>query len=233
KVDDSFGFLSPARGPDELGWLGPYRVLQLLGKGGMGIVFRAEDSYLKRPVALKVMRPELASDVEAQQRFLREARATAAVRSDHIVTIHEVGQENGLPYLAMELLRGEPLQTWMQKNRPIRASQLADIAVQIARGLEAAHQGGLIHRDIKPANIWIELPSSRVKTLDSGLARPLKGASLTQAGIVMGTPAYMAPEQADGAKIDSRSDLFSLGCVLYEVATEEPPFKGPNTLAVL
>src|SRR5262249_37563508 len=197
KVDDSFGFLSPARGPDELGWLGPYRVLQLLGKGGMGIVFRAEDSYLKRPVALKVMRPELASDVEAQQRFLREARATAAVRSDHIVTIHQVGQENGLPYLAMELLQGEPLQTWMQKNRPVNPSQLADIAVQIARGLEAAHKGGLIHRDIKPANIWMELPSGRVKILDFGLARPFEDAHITPTGVVMGTPAYLAPQPAD------------------------------------
>lgn len=230
---DSLRFLAPPRAAGELGWLGKYRVLEVLGKGGMGIVFRAEDSYLKRQVALKVMKPELVTDAEAPQRFLREARATAAVKSDHIVTIHEVGQENGLPYLAMELLQGEPLQTWMQINRPIRASQLVDIAVQIARGLEAAHQGGLIHRDIKPANIWIELPSGRVKILDFGLARPLKDASLTQTGIVMGTPAYMAPEQADGAKVDSRSDLFSLGCVLYEVATEEPPFKGPNTLAVL
>jgi ABC-type branched-subunit amino acid transport system substrate-binding protein len=207
----------------------------------MGVVFEAEDSHLMRAVALKVMKRELAEnpavikrDPAARQRFLREARAMAAVRSEHIVTIHQVGEQNGLPYMAMELLPGSSLDGWLGRGRQPSLTQILDIGLQIARGLEAAHRQNLIHRDIKPANLWLEEATGRVKVLDFGLARPIQeDASLTQTGIIMGTPAYMAPEQAEGLAVDGRCDLFSLGCVLYELAAGRPPFRGASALAVL
>jgi serine/threonine protein kinase/ABC-type branched-subunit amino acid transport system substrate-binding protein len=209
-------------------------VLKLLGTGGMGMVFQAEDTDLERPVALKVMIPDAARDQTARQRFLREARVTAAIRSDHIVTIHQVGQIDNVPYLAMELLPGESLASWMQRNPRPGPAQVVSLGLQIARGLDDAHQRGLIHRDIKPSNIWIEAPSGRVKILDFGLARLTQQATpLTQTGIIMGTPAYMAPEQAEGETVDARSDLFSLGCVLYEFASGVPPFSGTSAFAVV
>jgi len=221
-----YPFLEPPRQPDELGWLGPYRILKVLGQGGMGIVFQAEDTQLERLVALKVMNPEgEPRDPAARKRFLREARMTAALHTDHIVTIHQVGDVNGLPYLAMELLQGQNLADWMQRGERASAAQILDIALQVARGLDVAHKAGLVHRDIKPSNIWLEAPIGRVKILDFGLARLAQDVTnLTQIGMVMGTPAYMAPEQAQGSKVDARCDLFSLGCVLYELATGTPPF---------
>jgi ABC-type branched-subunit amino acid transport system substrate-binding protein len=200
----------------------------------MGMVFQAEDSHLMRAVALKVMKRELAENPAARQRFLREARAMAAVRSEHIVTIHQVGEHNGLPFMAMELLPGSPLDGWMGRGRQPSLAQILDIGLQIAKGLDAAHRQELIHRDIKPANIWLEDATGRVKILDFGLARPTQeDAHLTQTGIIMGTPAYMAPEQAEGLAVDARCDLFSLGCVLYELAAGRPPFRGASALAVL
>src|SRR5262249_38743058 len=150
--------LSPPQEPGELGSLGPYRVVKMLGFGGMGIVFQAEDTHLQRPVALKVMNPEVARDPGARRRFLREARGTAAIHSDPSVTIHQVGVINDVPYLAMELLQGETLATWLQRRQRPTPAQVLDLALQVARGLEAAHQVGLIHRDIKPGNIWLEAP---------------------------------------------------------------------------
>jgi ABC-type branched-subunit amino acid transport system substrate-binding protein len=200
----------------------------------MGLVFQAEDQQLQRGVALKVMRPDLAKNESARQRFLREARATAAVRSDHIVTIFQVGEHQDIPFLAMELLQGEPLDDWLRRERHPSVKQVLQIALQIARGLEAAHECELIHRDIKPENIWIEAGTERVKILDFGLARPARDDThLTQTGLIMGTPAYMAPEQADGEAVDARSDLFSLGCVLYELATGHTAFWGSTTMSVL
>jgi ABC-type branched-subunit amino acid transport system substrate-binding protein len=231
---ERFSFLSPPHEPDELGWLGPYRVLKVLGRGGMGVVFEAEDSHLQRRVALKVMRPDEARDREPRIRFLREARLAASVRSDHVVAIHQVGQCNEVPFLATELLQGETLATWLQRGARASPGQVLDLALQLTRGLAAAHEKGLIHRDIKPANVWLEAPSGRVKVLDFGLARPQKDlVHLTQTGMVMGTPAYMAPEQAEGGQIDARADLFSLGCVLYEVATGVQPFDGSGSFAIL
>jgi serine/threonine protein kinase len=229
----SLTFLSPPQEPDEIGRLGPYRVLRILGQGGMGIVFEAEDPALARRVALKVMRPE-GDRALAARRFLREARLTASVRSENIVTIHQVGEINGMPFLAMELLPGESLASWLQRGQRPMAAQLFDLAVQTARGLDVAHRAGLVHRDIKPANIWLEPASGRVKILDFGLARPTRDpTNLTQAGMVLGTPAYMAPEQAEGKEVDARSDLFSLGCVLYEYATGIAPFAGSSPFAIL
>jgi serine/threonine protein kinase len=226
-------FLAAAQGPGELGRLGTYRVLQILGHGGMGVVFRAEDPVLKRAVALKAMLPRLAASGTAAQRFLREAQAIAAVKHDHIVTIYQVGEERGVPFLAMEFLDGEPLDVRLKRERRLPAAEVVRIGRETAEGLEAAHERGLIHRDIKPANLWLEGKKARVKILDFGLARSGEsGQQLTQQGAILGTPAYMAPEQS-GGPTDARSDLFSLGVVLYLLSTGELPFKGNDTVSTL
>jgi serine/threonine protein kinase len=230
---EEFPFLKRSSAAGELGRLAHYKVLKLLGKGGMAVVFMAEDTKLQRRVALKLMRTELLKASLAAQRFMREAQVMARLQNDHVVTIFDVGQEGAYPFLAMELLRGEPLDSWLEKNRP-NPDRVLHMSLQIARGLAAAHQAGLIHRDIKPANIWVEEPSGRIKVLDFGLARQVHDSGfLTHAGAVVGTPAYMAPEQADGHNVDERSDLFSLGCVLYELASGKVAFEGASTVGVL
>jgi formylglycine-generating enzyme required for sulfatase activity/serine/threonine protein kinase len=233
-------FLAPAESPDELGRLGTYRVLAILGHGGMGVVFRAEDPHLERLVALKAMLPSLATSPSAKERFFREAKAAAALKHPHIVTIHQVGEDRGAPFLAMEFLEGESLDDRLRREGRLPPSEALRIGEQIARGLAAAHGKGLIHRDIKPGNIWLEgqaggsATAGHVKILDFGLARALADQThLTQTGAIVGTPAYMAPEQATGRSVDQRCDLFSLGCVLYRMLTGELPFKGSDTLAIL
>jgi serine/threonine protein kinase len=228
---DLCALLAPPQGPGELGRLGPYRVRQVLGAGGMGVVFLAEDVQLKRPVALKVMRPEAAGKPAARERFLREAQAAAALEHEHVVTIYQVGEERGVPFLAMQLLRGMSLEERLKGSGPLGVHEVLRLGRQVARGLAAAHARGLIHRDVKPANLWLEepegewgadapgglpgdsgasAPRDHVKILDFGLARAVEDdAHLTQSGAVVGTPAYMAPEQARGERVDSRCDLFS------------------------
>jgi serine/threonine protein kinase/regulation of enolase protein 1 (concanavalin A-like superfamily) len=229
-----FDFLSAPRASGELGWLGHYRVLELVGEGGMGLVFRAEDSLLSRPVALKVIRPELAHNPVVAERFSREARATAAITNDHIVRIYQVGRENGVPYLAMEYLRGMSLAGWLDRGHKPSVEVMLRVGREIAAGLSAAHKVGLIHRDIKPANIWLEAPWGRVKIVDFGMARSEReDVEITRSGAVMGSPAYMAPEQARGETVVASSDLFSLGCVLYRLATSRLPFDGDSVMAVL
>jgi hypothetical protein len=227
-------FLAPPELPDEIGRLGPYRILKVLGRGGMGIVFQAEDPQLKRPVAVKVLQPGRSASESARRRFLREARAMAALEHDNIVTLHYVGEAQGMPFLAMQLLRGETLATRLQREGSLRVEEALRIGREIADALAAAHEHGLIHRDIKPGNIWLEAGSGRVKVLDFGLVRAAEeDAQLTQTGIVLGTPAYMAPEQADGEAVDARGDLFSLGCILYQMVAGRLPFVGAGTLAML
>lgn len=219
----------------DLGTLGPYRVLKLLGSGGMGMVFQAEDPQLKRQLALKVLKPELGFVAGARDRFLREAQAVAALEHDNVVAIYQVGEVNGLPYLAMPLLKGESLEARLLRSGKFSLTEVVRIGRETAEGLYAAHQRGLIHRDIKPANLWLEEGTGRVKILDFGLARAptSEDQQLTQPGLVMGTPQYMAPEQANAGEVDHRCDLFSLGCVLYRMATGDMAFKGNTTLAVL
>jgi serine/threonine protein kinase/Leucine-rich repeat (LRR) protein len=217
----------------EVGRLGGYRILEVLGEGGMGLVYRAEDVSLQRLVALKVMKPDLARNDNSRKRFLAEARAAAKVRSDHVVTIYQTGEHGETAFAAMELLRGEPLDAWLRGHRDGPMSEFIRIGRETALGLHAAHQEGLIHRDIKPANIWIE-SGGRVKILDFGLARSVEGdVHLTNSGAVVGTPAYMAPEQASGRKVDHRADLFSLGCVLHRMTTGQMPFKGDTVMSIL
>lgn len=224
--------------------LGPYQLCEQLGAGGMGIVYRAKDTRLRRLVALKVMRPEIAAGPTARLRFLREARAAAAVEHDHIITIYEADQTpEGSLYIAMPLLQGETLEDRLRRDGPPPLPEALRLAAEVADGLAAAHARGLVHRDVKPSNIWLESrdvgsgsrtgTSVRVKILDFGLARPAGDAELSKPGLVVGTPAYMSPEQARGEDLDTRSDLFSLGGVLYRMCTGKLPFPGKGPLPVL
>lgn len=226
--------LDPPAGSSELGRLGGFRVLSLLGQGGMGAVFLAEDLQLRRPTALKVLKPELAGQRDGIDRFLREARAAAAVRHDHVVTIYQVGEFKGVPFLAQELLEGETLDSRLKREGRLPVANALRIGREIADGLAAAHRQGLLHRDIKPSNIWLEGKNARVKILDFGLARHEQGDDqLTQSGAIVGTPAYMSPEQAQGLPLDVRSDLFSFGSVMYRIITGRQPFSGHDTLSCL
>jgi WD40 repeat protein len=227
-------FLRPAEAPDELGRLGTYRVLRVLGSGGMGVVFAAEDTQLQRLVALKVLLPTLSRDESARERLLREARSAAAIRHDHIVAVYQVGEDEGVPFLAMELLDGESLERRLRREGRLPPAEVYRIGREMAEGLSAAHERGLIHRDVKPANVWLEGERGRVKLLDFGLACAARGGSpLTLDGVILGTPAYMAPEQARQQHVDPRCDLFSLGCVLYHLTTGEPPFQGADVISTL
>ena len=230
--DAPLDFLQPSARPGSLGRLGHYEVLEVLGRGGFGIVLRAFDEMLHRVVAVKVMAPQLAATSPARKRFLREARASAAVRHDNVVAIYNV-EEQPIPYLVMELIVGETVQQRLDRVGPLDAAEVARIGRQIAEGLAGAHAMGLIHRDIKPSNILLESGADRVKITDFGLARAADDASLTQSGVIAGTPMYMAPEQAKGEQIDQRADLFSLGSVLYVMCSGRPPFRASTTLAVL
>jgi serine/threonine protein kinase/Leucine-rich repeat (LRR) protein len=221
-----------------------FRILKVLGQGGMGSVYLAEDTRLGRQVALKTMRPELATKPGAKERFLREARLAAALEHDHIVPIYHVGEADGTPYLAMPLLKGQSLDVRIKGKLKLPPHEVIRVGIQIAAGLAAAHDKGLIHRDIKPSNLWVEpcpgepwasaLRAFRIKILDFGLARSSEADSgVTQPGVILGTPSYMAPEQARGEKLDARADLYSLGVVLYRLATGELPLKGKDTMSML
>ncbi len=231
---DALDFLAKAEAADELGRLAHYRVLKELGRGGMGCVLLAEDTKLQRNVALKVMLPRFARDVKAKERFLREARAAAKIRHDNVITIHQVDEANGVPFIALEFLEGAPLDKFLKNKGTLALPLAVRIAREMAEGLAAAHKQGLIHRDIKPGNVWLEAPKGRVKILDFGLARAESDDThLTQSGAIVGTPAFMAPEQGRGEKVDGRCDLFSLGVVLYRMTTGHQPFEGPTTVAML
>lgn len=225
-------FLQPPTQPGSLGRLGHYEVLEVLGQGGFGIVVRAFDEKLHRMVAIKIMAPRLAVTSPARKRFIREARSSAAVRHENVVDIHAI-EEQPIPFLVMEYVAGETLQQRLDRTGPLDPVTVLRIGVQLSRGLAAAHVMGQIHRDIKPANIMLERGIDRVKITDFGLARATDDASLSQSGVIAGTPLYMAPEQAQCAALDQRADLFSLGSVLYVMCSGRPPFRAPTTLGVL
>jgi WD40 repeat protein/serine/threonine protein kinase len=199
----------------------------------MGIVLRAFDEKLRRIVAVKVLAPHLATSAAARQRFGREARATAAVAHNHVIDIHAVEDAGPAPYLVMQFIDGPTLQQKLDRSGPLPLKEVLRIGQQVAAGLAAAHAQGLVHRDVKPANILLENGVERVKLTDFGLARAGDDASLTQSGVIAGTPDYMSPEQAEGQHVDPRSDLFSLGSVLYALCAGHPPFRASSTMAVL
>ncbi|WP_439627977.1 protein kinase domain-containing protein [Gemmata sp.] len=228
-------FRPPVR-PGDLGRLGRYRVLKQLGKGGMGWVYLGFDEVLQRKLAIKVLTPRFAANTVARERFLREARTAASVSSPHVVAILDVDEDVGNPFIAMEYLQGLPLDRYLATHPRLNVRQVLRIGQEVARGLAAAHAAGLVHRDIKPANLWLEAPKGRVKILDFGLAKEAVrqgGADVTLDGQLVGTPAFMSPEQARGEPVDARTDLFCLGIVLYRLCTGEQPFVGPNAMAVV
>ncbi len=226
-------FLEPTAKPGSLGRLGHYEVLEVLGHGGFGIVLRAHDERLEREVAIKVLAPQLAASSSARKRFLREARSSAKVRHENVIHVYAV-EEQPLPFLVMEFIPGESLQQRLDRAGSLPAAEVVKIGKQIAAGLAAAHGTGLIHRDIKPGNILIEAGQHGVvKITDFGLARAADDASVTQSGILAGTPMFMSPEQALGEPLDQRADLFSLGSVLYAMCSGRPPFRSRSTLGVL
>ena len=225
--------LAPSDDERMLGRLGPYEIAGIIGSGGMGIVLKGHDRALDRFVAIKLLSPHLASSGAARQRFLREARAAAAVVHDNVIAIHGVDEFAGLPYLVMPYCRGTTLEKRVRDSGPMSLREILRVGLQTARGLAAAHAQGLVHRDVKPANILLEDGVERVRITDFGLARAADDASLTVTGLLAGTPHYMSPEQALGKPLDARSDLFALGAVLFTMATGSPPFRAESSHAVL
>jgi tRNA A-37 threonylcarbamoyl transferase component Bud32 len=215
--------------------IGGYPVLGLLGQGGMGRVYRARDERLHRDVAIKVMHTSKARDPDAQRRFLREGRGLAAVEHPHVMTVHQVGEHQGLPYIVMQRLVGRTLKQAMQTAGRLPLDEILRIARETADGLAAAHRQGLVHRDIKPDNIFLQDPDGGVRIIDFGLARPdaAEAGDVTIDGAVVGTPAYMSPEGVEGGLLDARSDLFSLGVILYELLADRLPFEGTSLLTKL
>jgi hypothetical protein len=230
---DTLDFLEPSTDPGSLGRLGPYEVADVLGRGAFGVVLKAFDPALGRFVAIKVLATELAASAAARNRFAREARAAAAVVHENVVAIHSVDSFKGFPYLVMPCIAGRSLQERVDRDGPLAAKEVLRVGMQAARGLAAAHDQGIVHRDVKPSNILLENGVERVKLSDFGLARAIDDASQTQSGVVARTPQYMSPEQARGEPVDHRSDLFSLGGVMYFMCTGHPPFRADSTPAVL
>ena len=217
------GLLSPTDEPRSAGRIGNFEVLGLVGAGGMGVVLKALEPALDRIVAIKILAPHLASSKSARKRFAREARAAAAVIHENIIPIYQVAEWNELPYLVMPYHPEPTLGQRIADDGPLELEAILSIAMQVARGLAAAHSQGLVHRDVKPANILLSKGTERAIITDFGLARSADDASLTNTGILAGTPHYMSPEQARGEKVDSKSDLFSLGSVLFAMVSGSPP----------
>lgn len=225
--------LGPPTEPGSRGRLDHYEVLDVVGRGGMGVVLKARDAKLQRIVAVKVLHPALADRPDARLRFGREARAAAAIRDEHVVDIHAVEDAGPVPYLVMEFISGMTLDDRVKQAPTFDLAAILRIGMQAARGLAAAHAQGLIHRDVKPANILLENGVQRVKLTDFGLARAVDDVDVTQSGVIAGTPLYMSPEQARAETLDARSDLFSLGSVLYTLCAGSPAFLADSTLAVI
>jgi len=208
-----------------------YKIIDVVGKGGMGIVYKAEDTKLKRNVALKFLPPELTKDKDARDRFVLEAQAAAALSHPNICTIHEIDEEEGKSFIAMEYVEGQSLKNKIDRG-PIAIKEAVDIAIQVAEGLEEAHRKEIVHRDIKSANIMI-MEKGQVKIMDFGLAKVKGGTLLTREGTTLGTVAYMSPEQARGEEVDHRTDIWSLGIVLYEMLSGQLPFMGDREASIL
>jgi serine/threonine-protein kinase len=214
--------------------LGRYELLAELGKGAMGVVYRANDPLLDRQVAIKTVSMSLDPQemAEYEGRFYQEAKAVGSLNHPNIVTVYDVGKSGNLAYMAMEFLQGEELRALMATGQPLPVARAVDIAAQVAEGLAYAHQNGVVHRDVKPANIMLSV-TGRCKITDFGIARMRSAEVKTQTGIVLGSPRYMSPEQVAGKRAEPRSDIFSLGVILYEMLTGRPPFTGEDVTSVM
>ncbi|MFT3717361.1 protein kinase domain-containing protein [Pseudorhodoferax sp.] len=231
------GLTLPGGGPGaepEVRQVGRYRILDKLGRGGMATVFKAHDPDIGRDVAIKFLHASLCEDEEYRARFLREARAAGGLSHPHIVTVHDVGEIDGRPYMAMELLDGEPLADLLQHGRPLPVRDVVVMGIQLAQALDYAHGRGIVHRDIKPGNIARLRGAQGIKVMDFGIAHmaAAAGEQRTRVGDVLGTPQYMSPEQMEGGKVDGRSDLFSAGIVLYQALTGQRPFNGDSVVTL-
>ena len=215
--------------------IGSYKILNDIGRGGMGKVFLGHDEQLQREVAIKVMHSHRAHNQAARKRFLNESRATAAINHPHVVTIHQVGEHDGIPFIVMQRLEGCTLQKYCAEFSSLSVGEVLRIGREVALGLEAAHLHSLVHRDIKPANIILEGPKKHVKIIDFGLALDTLESSskVTDDGSIVGTPAYMSPERVNGDTIDAQSDIFSLGIILYEMFSGKLPFEGESIVTTL
>ena len=238
-ADDANGeeltFLEPSDDPEYIGRLQHFQVSRVIGRGGMGVVLGAFDPDLHRSVAIKVLNAKYQNNKAERERFCREGRAAASISHEHVVPMHQVAglKDSEIAFLVMQLIDGETLETRIEEQAPMPPGDVARIGMQIAAGLSAAHSNGLVHRDIKPGNILIERSTGRVKITDFGLARIDDEVRITQTGVLMGTVLYMSPEQALGGAVDERSDLFSLGAVMYEMATGKCPFRAPTAVGVM
>lgn len=232
-LDQVLRLLGPTDNPHMLGRIGQYEVVGVVGRGGMGVVFKAFEPSLNRMVAIKMLLPHLAASPAARKRFAREGKAAAAVIDDHVMPIHGVSEWQGTPYLVMRYSPGPNLQKRVEKQGSLELEEILRIGMQTAKGLAAAHAQGLVHRDVKPSNILLDGTVERAMLTDFGLARAADDATLTRSGVLAGTPQYMSPEQVRGEQVGSRADLFGLGCVLYTLCTGKPPFEGENSYAIL
>jgi len=219
--------------PEMLGRIGGYEIEREIGRGGMGVVLKAHDSELNRPIAIKILAPHLAGHGGARRRFAQEAIAAAGVIHPNVIAVHCVNNEGKTPYIVMPYVSGPSLQSLVEQQGPLSEIEIVRIVLQISSGLAAAHSQGLVHRDIKPANILVEAGVNRALITDFGLARAEDDASLTRTGWLAGTPNYMSPEQTRGERPDQRSDLFSLGSLMYFLATGRLPFRSETPLGVL
>ncbi|MEX2560866.1 MAG: serine/threonine-protein kinase, partial [Pirellulales bacterium] len=234
KTDEAWReLLTPSASPDCIGMLGQYQIIQLVGRGGMGVVLHAHDPRLKRTVAIKLLAPELAVNPMSVRRFLREAQSAAAVSHDHVVTIYAIDQEARPPFIVMEYVDGLSLQRKIDEVGALDVKSILRIGMQTAAGLAAAHRQGLVHRDVKPSNVLLENGIERVKLSDFGLARAVDDVGVTGTGQITGTPQYMSPQQAQGQRVDHRTDLFSLGCVVYAMCTGRAAFPADSAVAAM
>ena len=226
-------WLAPTDDPEKLGRIGPYEVCAVIGQGSTGVVFKAFESRLNRFVSIKVLSPAYAASGPARKRFEREGRAVAAVLHENVIPIYAVDEQDGIPYIVMQYIPGMSLLQRIEKDGALTTCEVARIGLQVARGLSAAHDQGIVHRDVKPANVIVENSVDRALVTDFGLARVADEGAMTRTGTIAGTPQYMSPEQAKGEPIDPRSDLFSLGSLLYAASTGRPPFKAETIFGVI
>jgi serine/threonine-protein kinase len=224
--------MEPTSAPLKGQTFGKCRLLELIGRGGMGSVYLAEHLFLRRRVAIKVLSRDLSAQPEAVERFEREAIASAKLDHPNIVRIHDVDEEDGRPYIVMEFVEGEDLEDVLQREAPLPVKRSVEIAREVALALDHAHRAGLVHRDVTPGNVLLAR-DGRIKITDFGLAMPANKADVNEDGTVMGTPFYVSPEQAQGLPADGRSDLYSLGTVLFQMLTGERPFEGKSPVSIV